>query len=216
MIFTNLSISSSEVVSDLQTLWADTGSSSSFYTRLLQLYPLSSFDATSGFLSDPIFMNYSAIAVSASSAGSIADPPAFYQRQTIFADVFVNCPTYYVANALVDAGVPVWKLQFAAGLEIHGATMSYLLSSSQLSSPVEYGAWMKDYFISFIVSHDPNASPMMQGKVEWPQYLSVSDDTNELSFLVLEFNQTEVGVVQDRDASARCDFWHGQSYQVRN
>lgn len=213
-MFTNLSVTSNELLSNLQTLWPNTATAPSFYARLLQLYPSTSF-SNPAYLSDPIFSDYTTIATT-TSGGAIADPATFYQRQTIFADAFVNCPIYYVATAVVDASMPLWKLLFAAGLEIHSATQSLLLMSSDTQSPLEYAIWMKYYFLSFIVANDPNASPMVEGKPEWPQYLSVGSTPDELSLRVLQFNQTSVGVGLDNDISGICDFWHGQSYCIRN
>jgi len=208
VIFTNLSIRSAEVEPDLENIWPNARNNSAFFTRLFELYPASAFTGT--YLSDPIQANYSALA----SPDSIVQATAFYQRQTIFADAFVTCPTYYVASAFVDAGVPVWKLRFAAGLGIHSATQPYLFSAPAAQTNPTYGAWVKDYWISFIVFGDPNASPMVVGKPQWPQYLGVNG--TDASFQVLEFNKTNVGTNIDADASARCDFLHGQSYRIRN
>lgn len=71
-----------------------------FFTRLYQLYPASAFNST------------------------------FFQRQQIFGDFIIDCPTYYMATAASDAGLDVYKLLFYAGNELHGATSPFLFSNS--------------------------------------------------------------------------------------
>lgn len=70
----------------------------SFFDRLYQIYPGSDFNST------------------------------FFQRQQIFGDAFVACPTYYMATAASDYGLPVWKLIFDAGTEVHGSTIPFVYS----------------------------------------------------------------------------------------
>lgn len=72
---------------------------SAFFTRLYQLYPRSSFNST------------------------------FFQREQIFGDFIIDCPTYYMATAASNAGLPVYKLVFYAGSELHAATQSFLYSN---------------------------------------------------------------------------------------
>ena len=72
----------------------------SFFTRLFELYPRSDFNST------------------------------LFQRQTLFGDFVINCPTFYVASAVSDAGKPVYKMVFDAGTQIHGALQSFVESTN--------------------------------------------------------------------------------------
>ena len=60
-----------------------------FFDRLYQLYPAEAYNST------------------------------FWQRQALFGDFIINCPTYYMAAASSDAGVPTYKLIFNAGTQVH-------------------------------------------------------------------------------------------------
>ena len=79
---------------------------------------------------------------------------------------------------------------------------------------------MKDWFISFVTDLDPNAksfSDTTLDKPVWPLYnpqLGTQGDVPE--FAVMDVNYTQIGVIPDLDVSDKCDFWHGQSYVVRN
>jgi hypothetical protein len=81
-------------------------------------------------------------------------------------------------------------------------------------------AYMKDWFISFVTDLDPNAksfSNSTASKPVWPLYnpqLGTQGDVPE--FAVMDVNYTQIGVIPDLDVSGKCEFWHGQSYVVRN
>jgi carboxylesterase type B len=83
----------------------------SFFDRLYQLYPRDAYNST------------------------------FWQRQYFFGDYIINCPTYYMASAMADAGVPAWKLVFNAGTQLHGATSPFLLqpNDSESKSARQFG-----------------------------------------------------------------------------
>ncbi|TKX18785.1 hypothetical protein C1H76_9046 [Elsinoe australis] len=156
---------------------------SSFFTRLFDLYPQNAFNSS------------------------------FFQRQQLFGDFIINCPTYYMATATSDYGVPAWKLNFNAGSQLHGATVPFLFStnSSQINNAT-LGYIMKDWFLSFTIHLDPNVQSFTNvSKPNWSQYQQGDDVFN-----VMSVNYTQIGVVPDADASAQCDFFHGQSYVVRN
>jgi carboxylesterase type B len=72
----------------------------SFFDRLYQLYPADAFNST------------------------------FWQRQTLFSDFIITCPTYYMASAMSDMGVPTYKLIFNAGTQLHGATGVFIALSN--------------------------------------------------------------------------------------
>ncbi|KAG8631603.1 hypothetical protein KVT40_000743 [Elsinoe batatas] len=155
----------------------------SFFTRLFDLYPSSAFNST------------------------------FFQRQQLFGDFIINCPTYYMSTATSDLSIPTWKLTFNAGTQLHGATVPFLFSTNASAiNNATLAYMMQDWFTSFTVHLDPNAESWTgQAKPYWPQYQEVQDE-----FRVMSVNYTEVGAVADADASAQCDFFHGQSYVVRN
>jgi carboxylesterase type B len=67
-----------------------------FFDRLYQLYPPEAYNST------------------------------FWQRQTLFGDFIVNCPTYYMATAMADEGIPTYKMIFNAGDQLHGATTVFI------------------------------------------------------------------------------------------
>lgn len=75
-----------------------------FFDRLYQLYPTEAYNST------------------------------FWQRQTLFGDFIINCPTYYMASAASDMGLPVYKLIFNAGNQKHGATGAFVFESNDSPS----------------------------------------------------------------------------------
>jgi carboxylesterase type B len=75
-----------------------------FFDRLYQLYPTEAYNTT------------------------------FWQRQTLFGDFIINCPTYYMASAMADAGIPTYKLIFNAGNQLHGATGAFVFESNDSPS----------------------------------------------------------------------------------
>lgn len=157
----------------------------SFFDRLYELYPPAAFNTT------------------------------FFQRQTIFGDFIIDCPTYYMASSTSDYSLPTWKLIFDAGTETHGATGEFLYGLT--SNNATLAAIMKDWFISFAVALDPNAHSYSGVKKPfWPDYNAGAYGNVTSSFRAMDVNYTMMGVKPDPDASPRCDFFHGQSYAVRN
>lgn len=158
----------------------------SFFTRLYSLYPLSAFNST------------------------------FFQRQTLYGDFIITCPTYYMATATSDYGLPVYKLIFDAGAQTHGATRAFLgFTPGDNGNNATLSLIMKDWFISFTQELDPNTvSYSNASKPNWPLYQTPGTD----GFSVMSVNYTEIGARSDYiyDATDRCDFFHGQSYVVRN
>ena len=156
----------------------------SFFNRLFSLYPASAFNST------------------------------FFQRQTIFGNFIIDCPTYYMASAFSDQGLATYKLIFNAGTELHGATRPFLHSTnaSEINNAT-LALIMKDWYTSFATQLDPNAvSYSGTPKPSWPKY----DDAANGGFNIMSVNYTMLGAVADPDAAPRCDFFHGQSYAVRN
>lgn len=155
-----------------------------FFTRLFQLYPASDFNST------------------------------FFQRQTIFGNFIIDCPTYYMASAVSDWGFPAYKMIFDAGTEMHGATRPFLHSTnaSEINNAT-LALIMKDWYSSFAINLDPNVQSFSgTPKPYWPQYNSF----DAMNFTIMDVNYTMIGAIEDPDAAPRCDFFHGQSYAVRN
>lgn len=68
----------------------------SFFDRLLKLYPRDSFNST------------------------------LFQRQQIFGDYIISCPTSYMSSAVSHSGNKAYKLISKASTQLHGSLISYL------------------------------------------------------------------------------------------
>ncbi|KAK3670089.1 hypothetical protein LTR78_010029 [Recurvomyces mirabilis] len=156
----------------------------SFFTRLYEVYPASAFNST------------------------------LFQRQTIYGDYIINCPTYYMASAVSDAGLPAYKLVFNAGTELHGATRPFLHNTNASTiNNATLALIMKDWYLSFAINQDPNQQSFSNAtKPYWPAY-NLQGSSN---FIVMDVNYTMIGPVQDFWASSGCDFFRGQASVVRN
>lgn len=78
---------------------------------------------------------------------------------------------------------------------------------------VTLGKIMRDYYVSFATALDPNANAYSDvQRPYWPTYMSKKNQ----DFAVLDVSHTSIDVVRDADASPQCDFFHAQSYVVRN
>lgn len=206
VLFSNFSITSeAQVQPNLEQVWQS--SDPAFFTRLFELYPTTDFEGA--YFDSPFFATLSA------AESQLANDTSYYRYQTIFGDFIINCPTYYVSTANVAAASPVYKLVFATGTELHGATSPFLFGDNHAPSiNSTLAAIMKSYFLNFVVDLDPNGSSNDTASLpEWPSYLP---DGQAGGFQILQVNATEIGVRADADANARCDFFHGQPYVVRN
>jgi len=87
----------------------------SFFTRLYQLYPASSYNSTV-FQRQTIYGNYI----------TGMPLPRMVIDETLMANTLADCVTYYMASAASDWGQPAWKLIFNAGSQLHGATRPFL------------------------------------------------------------------------------------------
>ncbi|KAK4891690.1 hypothetical protein LTR27_009698 [Elasticomyces elasticus] len=156
----------------------------SFFNRLYQLYPAEDFNST------------------------------LFQRQTIYGDYIIDCPTYYMATASSDWGQPTYKMIFNAGSQLHGADGPFLWGPNSTSSNnATLANIMKDWYLGFVLNLDPNTiNNSNTSKPYWPQYQSPGVS----NFSIMDVNYTMVGAIPDLDANERCDFFHGQSYVVRN
>lgn len=211
VVFTSQTITSlSQVTPDLQTLFPYAGPS--FFTRLYELYPASDF--TGSYFDLPFFQNY------IQSNPNLANDTGYWQRAAIFGDFIIECPTSYMASALTDAGLPAYKLAFYAGTQLHGATGAFVFSTDSASPNATIAGYMKDWFLSFIIDLDVNTRSFsgLKGKPRWPTFgASIDEDASAVSsFNAMEVNVSSIAVVADPDTSDRCDFFHAQSYVVRN
>ena len=124
-----------------------------------------------------------------------------------------------MATAASDWGLPTYKLIFDAGTELHGADSPFLwgvpmpTANSTMNNNQTIANIMKDWYLGFVLNLDPNSIDNSgTPKPQWPQYQA----EGQIGFTVMDVNYTMIGQTPDPDASARCDFFHGQSYVVRN
>jgi hypothetical protein len=190
---TDLGTSQTYETSDAQNLFPFAGPS--FFSRLYQLYPASAFNST------------------------------YFQRSSYFGDFIINCPTYQMATAMTDHGYnssAVFKLVFAAGSQLHGATSAFLASNITgfpAANNATIAEIMSNYWISFTVAHDPN--PLRSSKAPvWPSYMSGGKGTiangESVGFDILTITYGSVEVGRDPDASPQCDFFSSKGYTLRN
>jgi hypothetical protein len=114
----------------------------------------------------------------------------------------------------------VFKLTFAAGAETHGATSAFLASKVTgwpEANNETLAEIMSSYWISFAVTKDPN--PMRSASAPyWPSYISGGSGSaavgESVGFDTLAVTYTTIGPVSDADASAKCDFFGKNQYQV--
>lgn len=159
----------------------------------MNLYPKTDFQL---FL-DPILALYAALVPQ-----TLLNVP-FYQRAGIFGDAVINCPSYYMAEGVSNYGTPAWKMRFAAGNEAHGSAASFTLQPSATSGNLFLARQLKDYYVSFITTLDPNAFTTFLKPV-WPQY-------KPFSYQILNVEQLTVDSRRDPDASSRCAFFRSQN-----
>ena len=72
---------------------------------------------------------------------------------------------------------------------------------------------MRDWYLSFATDLDPNAASYTD--IEHPYWPTYTNGQND-NFSVMGVTYTTLSVKPDPDVSAKCDFFHGQSYVVRN
>jgi carboxylesterase type B len=157
-----------------------------FFTELYNLYPASDFNAT------------------------------FWQRQQIFGDFIINCPTMWMSYAMSLQSQTVYKMIFDAGNQRHGADGPFLFQLGNDGGNATLADMMKDWYISFAVHLDPNAESWSGvRKPVWPVYLGSMDGVRgEISVMDVEPNG--VGVAMDPDWSDRCMWWLRQSGVTTN
>ena len=120
--FTNLSLTTAaEVLADLSTLWPSTAPGR--LAEILALYPASAYNGTA-LSAQPFFQVLQAVHGLTAPLST-----AFAQRQAVFGDALVACPTNLIAGAASARGLPAWKMVFNAGSQLHGATAPFLFSN---------------------------------------------------------------------------------------
>ncbi|KAK0255618.1 hypothetical protein B0A54_10937 [Friedmanniomyces endolithicus] len=193
-IFSNMTQTNQmEETTDARELFPFAGPA--FFFRLYQLYPASDYNST------------------------------FYQRQTWFGDYIINCPTYIMATNAVDRNTnssAVFKLTFAAGSELHGATSTFLASNITgfpSANNATLAQIMASYWISFATTYDPNPARVASAPF-WPSYVSGGAGSaavgESVGFDTLAVTYTTIGPVADPDVGAKCDFFYAHQYQVQN
>lgn len=130
-----------------------------------------------------------------------------------------------MATAMTDYSYnesAVFKLTFAAGSQLHGATGAFLASNTTgwpRASNHSLAEIMSSYWISFAVTQDPNPLRVPEAPM-WPSYMSGGNGTvangESVGFDVLGITVASIGANPDPDASAQCDFFGSRGYQIRN
>ncbi|KAF7197156.1 Lipase 1 [Pseudocercospora fuligena] len=157
----------------------------SFFSRLFQLYPRENYNST------------------------------LFQHSAIFGDFIIACPSTYIAAAVSDWELPVWKYSFYAGSQTHGAILPFVetVSLEGDSNNATLASILRNYYISFVVSLDPNAVKFTSiNHANWPRYQAEGIP----SFKILNITYSTVQPSDDLDVRPQCDFFHSQSYVVRN
>lgn len=115
----------------------------------------------------------------------------------------------------------VFKLNFPVGIQTHGATGQFLVSTTnwQYTTNHKLADIMARYWASFIITHDLNPLRHVDAPF-WPSYVSGGKGTiasgESVGFSILHVTDTSTRVVSDPDASPQCDFFAAQGYRVRN
>lgn len=176
-----------------------------------QLYPPSDFSGS--YFDNEFFSSLTAEFLQSSVNLSVKTNSEYWRAQQIYGDYIINCPTYYQASAFSEQSLPVYKLIFNAGTELHAAPQTFFQSAPAETSEPNLARAMLEYWISFTTTLDPNSiSYSNASKAVWPQYTG----GNQGDFLVLEVYPTSFNVSSDSDANARCDFLYGRSRVVLN
>jgi hypothetical protein len=208
-VFTNFSTSTwNETVENLQVLWPE--ASSTFFARVEQLYPLSDF---SGTYFDNGFFSSDTANLLESSLNLSANNSEYWRAQQIYGDYVINCPSYFQASAFAEHDLPVYKLIFNAGSELHGAPGPFFTTAASQSTDPKLARDMVGYWTSFTATLDPN--PILYSNISrkvWPRYTG----GNQTDFRVLKAYSDSFEVGSDPDANARCEFLYGRSREVLN
>ncbi|KFG80558.1 carboxylesterase [Metarhizium anisopliae] len=139
----------------------------------------------------------------------------FFQRQQIFGDFIISCFSQYMAAAVSDRGEPVYKMIFDAGGGLHGSLVPFTetVNLNGTSNNATLASIIRSYYISFATQLDPNAvSYTDSNHPHWPTYQTGGN----ANLTVLSITDSGIEAGEDPDNSAQCDFFHGQSYVVRN
>lgn len=113
--FTNTSL-----VSDLERSWPN----KTFLAEALALYPDSLYNTSmiEGLIAVQI--------LEAALGAAISLNNAFVQRESLFGDALVNCPTTYIATAASKAELAIYKKIFDTGTQFHGSTQPFMFSDT--------------------------------------------------------------------------------------
>lgn len=208
--FTNFSTSSwNQTVENLRVLWPK--AEATFFSRLEQLYPLSDYSGT--YFDNEFFSSATIDLLDSSLNLTLNGNSEYWRAQQIYGDYVINCPTYYQASAFASNSLPVYKLIFNAGTEIHGAPGTFFTTAPSQSTDPRLASDMVGYWNSFTATLDPNAvSYSNVSRTVWPQYTG----GNRTDFQVLEAYPNSFNVSSDLDANARCEFFYGRSRVVLN
>lgn len=207
----------------------------SFFTRLYQLYPQTAFNSTLFQrlqIFGDIFVNCPTVRLHkrhrASRQPLLTSPPSItwpelsatpgYQHtsSSSMPAVSSTAPLRLSSSTRAPPVVSLIPLPPRTNLCDNSTLIRFTVVNN-----VTIAHHMKDWFISFVTDLDPNAvSYSGVDKPFWPQYNAGPGGNNKTKaipeFAVMDVNYTQIGVIPDLDSSARCDFLHGGSFDVRN
>lgn len=144
------------------------------------------------------------------------------RAEYVFGYWTIQCPSYYLASALVDAwsvanatSQPIYKFIYALPTfqtAYHGS-YDFLLEAyfppSDTSATAQVVQTIQAYFNNFVINLDPNIpAGNTSAPVEFPEYGSSST--------ILLFNDTVPAEIHDIDASGTCDFFYAHPYVTYN
>jgi hypothetical protein len=133
-------------------------------------------------------------------------------------------PTNYIATAATDYNTnssAVFKMIFAAGTQLHGATGVFLFSNVTNAWPgannETIAKILSDYFLSFTMTLDPNSLRSANAPF-WPSYIdgapgnaSIGED---VGFTILDIAYSSISTKMDPDIRPQCDFWAAQPFFI--
>ncbi|PPJ59715.1 hypothetical protein CBER1_10808 [Cercospora berteroae] len=181
-----------------------------FLDELLDLYAPSDFGEawldSQNLFKSPVY-EYGLVPLIAQYGSTLRkNNTAGWANQAILGDFYIHCPTRDVASAAFNQSlkVPIWKLRFNAGYFAHAAVGRYVLGppGSPLIFNKTLGDTMKDWYLSFVISQDPNFPLPTRDNSSRPWFPQYGAEST-----VVLVNETSISYIADPDQSARCNFF---------
>jgi hypothetical protein len=136
--------------------------------------------------------------------------------------------TAYIDSPKSANNSKVFKVNFAAGTQLHGAIENFIFSNTtsyEQANNKTIAHIMTDYWLSFVRTRDPNIM-RNAGAPFWRSYsASPVSATNapayagpnaDVGFNVLEVTYNSMEAIRDPDAGPKCDFFSSRGWVLRN